>query len=362
MNKRLSLGLYSLAALSLLALPGCGSDDADADTDGKAGSCTITDKGDGTSAIVCPDGTELVVSNGKDGNDGKDGSDGQDGKDAEPKCTLEDNGDGTHSLTCGETSVVIGDSCEQGFPGDVFVVDPVEEPEAAMTLTLFQASGCTHIRGDLVVHESPGEALPLAFARIEQVDGGVYIESNEGLERIAFPSLKTVGGEFYVSNNAELTQVDAPKLVEIEGDFVIEGNDSFVELTGFPALEAVGGWVTIIENPALERTGGFESLTRFGGIQMWENHALVSMADFPALETIEGFGEGVDAGYSLLYIDSHDSLTEIGGFGKLSDIDGNLTIAYNPKLPQCEVEALLDTLTVTGWKDTSGNDETATCP
>src|SRR5690606_15353587 len=44
--------------------------------DRTAGNCTIVDLGDGTSAIKCPDGSELVVQNGKDGKDGKDGADG----------------------------------------------------------------------------------------------------------------------------------------------------------------------------------------------------------------------------------------------------------------------------------------------
>lgn len=47
---------------------------------GEAENCTVVERGE-SAAVVCPDGSEVVVEDGVDGVDGEDGTDGRDGVD-----------------------------------------------------------------------------------------------------------------------------------------------------------------------------------------------------------------------------------------------------------------------------------------
>lgn len=386
MNRNFTL-LTSLVALSLVAFTGCSNDDNGAEPK-MVGSCTIVDKGDGTSAIRCPDGSEIVVKNGtngapgEDGNNGKDGAqgqsgkDGKDGKDPSP-CTLTDNADGTQTLTCGTTSVVIGDNCEQGFPSDVVVTDPSHDE--GILLTLFQATSCTWIRGDLVVAEYPGEQLPKALSRIEQVDGSVVIGfedyGNEALTSISFPNLAIVGSDLIIEENHALTQLDGfPVLEHVGGDFGVWANPELVNVGDFPALKSVA-MLDFWNNPKLVSIGSFdelesaeamywetsEALTDMGrfpkltsvqGFYVYYNDALETLSEFPALETIDGDVQIMD----------NAELTSLAGLSAVQTITGDVTIVDNAKLAQCHVDELLDGIDVQGDMLVELNDDDATCP
>src|SRR5690606_5235233 len=125
-----------------------------------------------------------------------------------------ENADGTHTLTCGDQSVVIGGTCEGGFPGDVFLADP---EHADLSLTLFQVSGCTWVRGSVNVDGYSGTELPEAFKRITEVDGYIIIgdESGTGLEVLSFPALKRIGYDLQLGENDALAEIaDFPALQE----------------------------------------------------------------------------------------------------------------------------------------------------
>lgn len=313
-------------------------------------------------AASCPDGSELVSKNGpagKDGVDGRDGQDGKDGKDAEAPCTLTDNGDGTFDLSCGDVSVVLGDECENGFPGDVrYGANPTDEE--AKLLTLFQATSCTWIRGDLVVKEYEGEQLPRALSRIVKVDGDAEFLDNEHLTKISLPRLTTVGGELYVALNGALETIDFPALTTIEGDLTVGGNHALVDLDGFPAVESIG-LLSIYENSSLERVSNFVALESVGGIKVWWSAALESIAEFPALEAIVGFGQGVGTPYPILYVAENDVLSSVGKFGTVDFIDGHVEIMDNPELDHSGIEDLLDGIQVTGDTRICGNKNGPDC-
>lgn len=347
--------LMPFFAFSLFAVPGCGGDDSDA----TAGNCSVVDLGDGTSAIRCPDGTELVVQNGQPGEKGDKGDDGD-----EAACTLGEEG-GKYTLTCGDQTVVIGDACEDGFAMDL------EADPTSGVYMLFRMSNCTWVRGNVII-DGVSE-IPELFSRIEKV-GGALVVVDTDVEEVSFPNLTEVG-ELYVDGNGSLTTLDFPALTKA-GYFAIEENDaltnlSFPELTevvrdfyvmenhaltsvdGFPKLETVGSWFSIGDNAALETIGNFTSLKRVGGLEIWDNTVLTSVADFSALEKIAG-SDGV-AGFSLLYVGFNPVLASFGGLGSVSTIDGNVTIMENPELSQDDVDALLEGIDVTGDKNVCGN-------
>lgn len=329
MNRHFS-ALTSLLALSLAIAPGCGSDDVDdAATDPvQAGSCTIVDKGDGTSAIQCPDGTELIVENGKPGTDGekgpagKDGEKGdkgEDGDDAAAPCRLSDNGDGTHSLSCGGTTVTIGDSCENGFASDLVVTDYGNE--GAESLTLFQATSCTWIRGEVLVGDYSETTLPKALERIEKVDLGVFIFDNDNLESFAFPSLREALSLVATGNPALTTVGSFPMLESVGYDLQLENNDSLTDIGHFPELKTARS-VFIRENPELLHVGGFPALEKVLTLDISTNPVLLDVGEFSALETV----------ISDLRIRNNAALTEIGDFPALEKVQGLLRIEENVAL------------------------------
>ena len=377
--------LASLLASSALALAGCGSDDADAEGNA-VGNCTIVDLGDGTSAIQCPDGSELVVQNGKDGNDGKDGDDGDDGA----GCTLTEKGDGTFDLVCGGTTITLGDKCEEGFKADLVVGNPEDSsgpqgpqgPAGLVSLTsgqdlsfvLFEMTNCTWVRGDVRVQGYDGEELPSSLLRIERIDGDLLITRNPALERVSLPLLREVGGVVGFEQNDSLTEIaDFPELVSAQ-NFVVWENPELQKVGDVPKLSELG-YLDFYDNRKLATIGSFDELSTITETAYWEenprlidmgkypklakvyemyvlmNDALESIADFPALATIE----------NSLTIEGNAVLTSIEGLSALVSVGEYIAIQFNPKLPQCQVDDFLDGITANEVY-ASDNDETATCP
>jgi len=331
-------------ALSLLTIPGCGSDDAES----AGGSCTVVDLGDGTSAIRCPDGSELVVPNGKDGEKGEPGDKG-----ADASCSLGEE-DGKYTLTCGDQSVVVGDSCPDGFPLDVIAYGG--STQYAYTLALFQVTNCTWVRGNVAVASSA--ELPALMRRIEKVDGSVEIAEND-LENISFPKLTEVGGYLAVYGNATLENIELPALRTVGNALAIDSNESLTAVD-FAALEQVGDWLYVDSNDALEALS-FPSLESVLGIELRNNEALASVGDFTALEEIVGEGDGADAEYALVLVEGNDALTSFGKLGSVSQIDGHVAFVQNPELPQEDVDALFEDIDVTGEKYFCGNKGGSAC-
>ena len=344
-------------ALSLLSVVGCG-DDAETTP---AGNCEVVDLGDGSSAIRCPDGTEVVVRNGKDGEKGDKGENG-----SQDACTLGE-ADGKFTLTCGDRSVVIGDACEDGFPLNlIFDGDTTEASRI-----LFSVSNCTWIRGDVYIEG--GSEIPAAVARIEKIDGALaigetaieeisfpnltevgalYVTLNEALTTVDFPSLVDVRN-FAISNNPQLTTLGFPSLTNVERSLRLEENPALTTVDAFPKLETVGGSVIIEDNDGLETVGGFTSLERVGSLAVYDNDALVSVADFPALEEITGSDGPV--GTSVVYIANNPVLASFGKLGSVSTIDGDVTVVNNPELPQEDIDEMLDGVDIAGSLYVCGN-------
>ena len=113
---------YILVLLGFIALVGAACDSSSGGTD----PCSVTNNGDGTYTLRCPDGTTVTLSDGEPGepgDDGEPGEPGEPGDDGEP-CTAVDNGDGTYTVTCPDgTEVTLsdgepGEQGPQGEPGE----------------------------------------------------------------------------------------------------------------------------------------------------------------------------------------------------------------------------------------------------
>jgi len=312
--------------------------------DRTAGNCTIVDLGDGTSAIKCPDGSELVVQNGKDGKDGKDGADGNG-----VGCTLNDKGDGTYELACGDTTITIGDKCEDGFKSDLYVGNDTGHAGVPdLSLVLFEMTNCTWIRGDVTVENFLDGELPSSLLRIEKIDGHLTIQNNPELERVRLPLLREVGGWFEITRNDALTEIDGfPELVSAQA-FVVGHNPQLVRIGDVPKLGEVER-LDFYGNAELETIGSFDELSNITEVVYRDQNP--KLADFPSLKTIG----------AVLQIAYNDELTSIDGLSALETVGVSISIQRNPKLPQCQVDAFVNGITVDEVY-TYDNDEAATCP
>lgn len=75
--------------------------------------CEIGELEDGSTGVICPDGSEFAVEDGADGSDGIDGADGT-------RCEVDESPDGYAEITCEdgtEGTVQDGDDGEDGEPG-----------------------------------------------------------------------------------------------------------------------------------------------------------------------------------------------------------------------------------------------------
>lgn len=124
-----------ISFLTLMLIYSCGRVET-VQVEGKpAQECTIQSK-NGSSFLVCPDGTEVEVgkgadgkngSDGKDGTNGKDGSDGKDGVDGKDgtSCTIVDTTAGAN-ITCGNITVSIDDGNDAAVSAHMIteLIDP----------------------------------------------------------------------------------------------------------------------------------------------------------------------------------------------------------------------------------------------
>lgn len=281
---RLSL-LWQLPgiAIALFTLVGCDGDDA--------GTCTITQGDDGTAVIRCPDATEHVLQRGEDGPTGPDGPRGP--SSSERACTLTEGPDNAMTLTCGEETVVIGETCNEGFPGSLYV-DSYGEYSIHSTLLHFELSGCTRVNGDVIVEHYTGEALPHVLNRITHIDGDLII------------------GNYYESDgNPQLQEARLSQLREVQGGIVIVAGDGLINGVDFPRLERVEGWFDIAQSNALERLGDLSSLRHAGSINVYGNDALKEFSGLSSLETVED-GLNIDGNGALTYIEAPARLHSAG--------------------------------------------------
>ncbi|MBK7857868.1 MAG: OmcA/MtrC family decaheme c-type cytochrome [Archangiaceae bacterium] len=103
--------------------------------DGKP--CTVTDNGDGSATITCPDGSTTRVTSGKPGQDGMNGMNGLNG-DAGTSCSVTSDADaGTKIITCGDgTTVTLRDGTVPSFAVDFSKLTALELSQDDFAVTV----------------------------------------------------------------------------------------------------------------------------------------------------------------------------------------------------------------------------------
>ncbi len=364
-----------------------------AGVDGGA-SCTVTDNGDGTGTVDCPDGTSLSVA--------------LPGSEA---CTVTDNGDGTGTVSCPDGTsidVVIVPSPDDGGVSDPDGGDPVPEggtmlpgnftidsPQDLAVLQALLAAGYTGIAGNLDFRPNTF-ITELTLDGLEVIEGTLILQGQDGsppisfpdlhtigvdlsilgglmptleapvlttvgrdftlivtanLTAATFPSLELVGGNMYINNHVDLATVSFPSLYFANGDVQVFNNAALTSLS-FPALRFTGGDMISRVNPLTE-TIDLSSLESVGNeFDVTEHAALLSLnidqlayvgASFTVsvtqnLVTVDGPAlVEVEDNFAL---DENDAMTSFS-FDALTRIGGNLALANCDVLPQCLVDAFV---------------------
>lgn len=133
-------------------------------------------------------------------------------------------------------------------------------------------------------------------------------------------------------------------------------------LDGLEDLESVAG-ILSISSPALTSVTGLSGLTSAGVIAIRDNDVLASLDGLSALATVGG---AVDADGVLVQpvfaILNNQSLTSIEALTALTSVEPTTgwAIADNPRLPQCQADALAARLGA-DCGSCYGNDEAAVC-
>jgi len=243
--------LLLIASVFVFFASGCG---------GSSGNCSVTDNGDGTSTISCPDGSSVVISNGQNGQDGQDGSSSlivneilQDG---DPNCPnggvavhigVDSDGNG---LLEGDEIASTSYLCN-GQDGEEILPTGILQGSYTISNSLdsYLISSITSITGDLVV-DAPGMTY-LDLPTLTSVGGKLIIGGFNDLTSLSLPNLLSVGKSLSISSNEFLTSLAGlESLTSVGWALSIYGNSALTSL-GLPAIASVGGNLNIQNNPAL---------------------------------------------------------------------------------------------------------------
>lgn len=206
---------------------------------------------------------------------------------------------------------------------------------------------------DLVIEEN--DALEeLGLENLERVGGGLVVRGNDILTDLdGLSNVRRAFGDILIESNASLTRIDGfAELTRLFHDVRVTDNEQLTSLNGFAGLEDLGGDLVIRANPALESIDGFRSLEKVEALEL-ANLGVVDLDGFAALQQADSLefvdnaaiGELVDFG-SLrtvdgdLRIERNDELVAVR-FDRLNSVDG-IVVQNNPKLSQCQAEALVD--------------------
>jgi len=169
---------------------------------------------------------------------------------------------------------------------------------------------------------------------------------------ISLPALKTLGWDLRIERLLELEVVYIPKLEEAYDVTLIE--TATLEDFHLPALEKVTGEMEVIANESLVSLR-VPSLLTVGNFRVREGWWTLENVELPMLQEVGG---------NLVFKNNH--VIEANPFTALGFVNNSVIMIDNFSLPQCSVEALLETLLAAddhhiSVTNTAGNLEGCVC-
>jgi len=212
--------------------------------------------------------------------------------------------------------------------GIVCVAGHVVVGPALATLDL---QDVVRIMGDLVI-EGASALDDVSLASLTTVDGELVVSGTSLTTLVGFAALRTVGGALAVVDNADLTNADMQ--VTSVGALVIEGNDALPRAR-LRTLVDVGS-IAIGENPELDDMDLRAVVSVPGDVVV--TGGVFAELDLSALATVDG---------ALTFADFAD-IEDFQGFGELSSVGGDLTLAEMPNVDVEDAEDFASSLDVAG--------------
>ncbi len=190
-----------------------------------------------------------------------------------------------------------------------------------------------NIGGELSIHDEPVLTELTDFSKLRSIGGGVTIELNEMLKKIAgFGKLGRVGDDFIIERNASLLFIDGFTSVTImDEDLFIRNNPVLVHISGFSSLGTLGDDLRIVSNNLLESVSAFEVLESVDQLEVRVN---------PRLFYCCGLGHLVQvAGYASANISGNSD-----GCNSTAEIDAGCNATISDCTPNCigYINAALD--------------------
>lgn len=205
--------------------------------------------------------------------------------------------------------------------------------------------GCTHILGDVQIHEStPGDITNFAgLSSVTTIDGYILIYDNDALTNFSgLESLSYLGGILAISGNASLsslTGLDA--LTYIGSDIEIDFCPSLVNLQGLEALTALGGHLYLVSNAGLTNLSGLNGITWIGGyLDVSNNAAITSLEGLNGVTSIGGYLD-ISNNPALTSLSALSSVTSIGGYLEISNNDALTSLAGLDNIDATTIEDFL---------------------
>lgn len=200
-----------------------------------------------------------------------------------------------------------------------------------------------------------------AIADCKLITGNLLIEDSELTNLDGLEKLNTIVGGLRIADNRKLTSIAGLRSLTLVNSLELENNPSLLTLAGLERLKTRessvnergqledAGWVTLTNNRTLESVKGLQSLDRVFALRIESNPSLTNLN---GLESISYIFDG------LVIIDNAN-LTDIRALLRTGcDELDCLYVHDNPKLPNCQAEALGSD---SNPCHCAGNDEDAVC-
>jgi hypothetical protein len=193
-------------------------------------------------------------------------------------------------------------------------------------------------------------------------DSNATIQEEQTLNE-TYAGYTHIGGSVHISGET-FTDVDSLTCLEYVGRILnITSNPVLTDLSGLCHVTETGGTLNIEANDSLVHIDGLNGITAIG-TGTHDGTKYLQVYNNPVLENIDGLINVTSIAEGLFIYDNPE-LTSIAGLDNLTTLGGDqLLVTSNPRLPQCEVDALIDRVRAggfTGEAITAGNDTTATC-
>lgn len=135
--------------------------------------------------------------------------------------------------------------------------------------------------------------------------------------------------------------------------------EGMTDMTPFSRIEVIEGTLDLDDNPDLASLRGLENLETVGSLQLNSNDRLTSIESLSSLKEVAVQGTPgsihISYSYALETLDGLESLTtasslvlhdnteleDVSALQRLSELD-SIAIDNNPKLPQCQVDRLIE--------------------